>query len=548
MPSSKFQCPQCEFTCGRSQQFEKHLREHGWDSVEAAYVFHRLGGVAATCRCGCGSGLTFYGWNRGYPQFLKGHNANLQEAYTEEEAAAILERRKVALRGKTGWSQGLTKETDERLARAAKRRSATVLEQFRSGERRAWSKGLTHESDPRVGAQRRVLIGGYASGEYTSWAKGKTKETDPRVARMGEAVSRSLMQREVRERLDSLKRLSDEEVVRRLEGIPGLRLVGGLEDYSSGKDRCLQLKCESCDQVQVYSLVEAMSGRCRTCSPAGSRAQVEIDRYIRSLGFETELSTRGAIGPYEIDTYVPERRFGVEYNGLYFHSAIFKNKGYHSLKSRLCRESDIELMHVFEDEWRDRRSIVESMISHRLGRTQERVGARGCNLVEIARDDRATFFESNHIDGDVKATAAAGLIDRSGRLVSCMSLRRPLHRKHVGALEVARFSSLVGVSVPGGLGRLTSWAEGLARRSGVNRLITYVDTRHGIGRSYESSGWSQVGETPERFWWTDGRARIDRFKIRADPEAGLSEQQVAGEHGVVKIWGCPNLVLERKIE
>ena len=128
-------------------------------------------------------------------------------------------------------------------------------------------------------------------------------------------------------------------------------------------------------------------------------------------------------------------------------------------------------------------------------------------------------------------------------LVACMSLRRPLHKKFSDHMEIARYSTQLSTNVIGGLSRLTAAARKHTRSLGLTKLLTYVDTRWGTGEGYRRSGWDLITITPNRFWWTDGRVRIDRFKIRADSSQGLTEQQVADQHGVVKIWGCPNLVL-----
>jgi len=537
----------CNFACGRNGSFLSHLEEHGYSTLEIAYIDTNLKGVTPRCKCGCGQQTQFAGWNKGFATFIKGHNANVHSSYEPEIAQKIIEKRSVSLQGKVGWSRGLTKESDERLAQAAKTRSKTVTQQFRSGQRTPWSKGLTHLNDKRLADYRQNLIEGFKEGVYIPWAKGRTKETDERIAAMAINVSRTMTQKEVRDRLDSLKRLSDDEILRRLSGVPGIRLVGGLDEYRSGKDRCLQVECSSCCTIQKKSLIEAMTGRCGTCSPGGSQAQVEIDRYVRSCGFDTNISSRDVIPPYEIDTHIPELNFGIEYNGLYFHSTIFKNKKYHSQKTEMCAKVDTTLMHIFEDEWRDKQEIVKSMISHRLGIAQRKIGARKCHVASISKGDRKKFFETNHIDGDVKSSYCAALVTDTGEIVACMSLRRPLHKKYGASLEVARFCTSLYTSVPGALGRLTRWALSKAEEDGYQGLITYVDTRHGTGKGYRSSGWAQTGATPDRFWWTDGRHRIDRFKIRADKAAGLSESDVAAEHGVVKIWGCPNLVFELKI-
>lgn len=543
--SKRFACPMCEYTSGRAAPFEKHMSEHGFESVADAYVALKLSGLKPRCGCNaCDEVPTFYGWNKGYSKFVLGHNGSIYSAYGEDEAGRISSERRAKLTGRVGWSRGLSKETSESLARGAQTRSKTVSRQFESGERSAWNKGSTHETSETIEKCRNNLIEGYASGRYVPWAKGLTKETDERVLTMSLSVSLTLRREEVRTRLDALKRLSVEEILKRLSASEGsLILESDPAEYVRDRVKNLRFRCVKCGSVAVKSLIEASSGRCGTCSPAGSQAQVEVERYVRFMGLTTSMSDRSFISPYEIDIVIPEKRIGIEYNGLYFHSALFKSKNYHSNKSRMCQEVGVRLIHVFEDEWRDKRAICESIISHKTGMSRRSIGARECAVVRVDPAQKRAFFNETHIDGDVKSSACFGLQDKEGNLVACMSLRRPLHKKFVGHLEIARYSTRLMTNVVGGLGRLTSAARKYAREVGASRLMTYVDTRWGSGDGYVKSGWQHVATTPNRFWWTDGRVRIDRFKIRADSEQGLTEQQVADLHGVVKIWGCPNILL-----
>jgi hypothetical protein len=74
-------------------------------------------------------------------------------------------------------------------------------------------------------------------------------------------------------------------------------------------------------------------------------------------------------------------------------------------------------------------------------------------------------------------------------------------------------------------------------------MMTYVDTRIGDGISYQKSGWSIVKQTKARFWWSDGYNRFDRFSVRADKKNNKTENDVAQELGVFRVYGANNLVL-----
>ena len=269
-------------------------------------------------------------------------------------------------------------------------------------------------------------------------------------------------------------------------------------------------------------------------------AQSEIYDFVRSLAPDAVLSDRTVIAPKELDVYVPSRKFAVEYDGLYWHSGPRAVPKRTVDKQRACDAAGIDVLRVFEDEWRDKRAIVERMIKHRLGQEPKLVGARQCKVEQLTPAARRQFFDDHHIDGDTRATVAWGLV-HEGKILAAMSLRRPFHRGNADHYEVSRFAT--AGNVPGSLSRLSRRALAWAKASGALGLMTYVDRRIGSGKGYLAAGFEVLRETAPRFWWTDSVHRYDRFRYKADPSRGLTQQQVADEAGVEMIFGCGNLVL-----
>lgn len=284
------------------------------------------------------------------------------------------------------------------------------------------------------------------------------------------------------------------------------------------------------------------SPKCFSCSPKESKAQLEVLHFVQSLGLDVASNDRTAIAPKELDVWVPSRRFAVEYNGLYWHSAaVLADPAYHDSKARACAAAGIRLLSVYEDEWRDRRALVESMIRHRLGLSARGPSARRCTVAELTSRQVQGFFGANHLEGHARSRVAFGLVGPTGDLLAAMSLRRPFHRRYADSLEVARSCCLAGASVAGWLGRLTAAARAWSRAHGVARLVTYVDGRVGQGRAYDEAGWSLLSSSSSpRFWWTDHVNRFNRFQYKADKANSLTQAQVADRAGVVQIFGCSN--------
>lgn len=533
-------CPLCgELTTKRLTTLTKHFADIHSKSDEE--VWEMQNGLRSVCACGCGGYTSWRGWGKGYGKVINGHNASIYAVYSQEEAAKISASRSAALTGREGWSKGLTKENDERIALRAVATSLGRKEAFSDGRIKTWNSGLTTETDERVLKAAKELKNKFAKGEIIPWAKGLSKETDNRVAKMASSVRITAQHKSLRDRLDQIKRLSFEEVKHRIEASGDLTVVDGLQNYISDASRVIIVKCNRCDAHTQGSLRMLGKGRCFQCAPGGSAAQEEVARYVESLGVEVKRNDRKML-TVELDIYVPSSSFAIEYNGLFWHSHINKPAQYHENKSRLAKEQGIKILHVFEDEWRDKKNIVKSLISSRLGISTRTLGARKCQVRALLLNERKAFFEENHLDGDVSSEIAWGLIYED-KIVYALSLRRPFHKKYLSGLEISRCCPRLGHNIQGGLSKLVKVAREYCKSEHKTCLITYVDTRlGGQGKGYELSGLKISGTTVSRWWWTDMDNRFNRFKFKANAKERKTEAEVAGDAGVVKIWGCENII------
>ena len=199
-----------------------------------------------------------------------------------------------------------------------------------------------------------------------------------------------------------------------------------------------------------------------------------------------------------------------------------------------------KVIQFFSDEWRDHRSICESMIRNRLNIGLERIGARECELVELSASDAIQFFEQSHIDGYTRCSIRFGLRDKGGRIISALSLRTPIQKKHGHVCELARFATLPGTVCPGGAARLLKRAMVWAKEIGFNGVLSYADLRFGEGGVYQQLGFERIGSTGIPYFYTDGEVRYDRFKYRAQP--GKSEKIVAEENNVRQVHGVGHAI------
>lgn len=495
-------CPLCSeklsaFSRGRTF----HARAHG---ITLEELYRRAFPAIAECKCGCGKAVRWLSWDLGYEEFVRGHCSK------ESKACGVKQR----------------------------------LEKLSSGEFTHWTNKIGNAPILREASEKRAatLKDGYKKGRIEHWSRGEKSSVDAIRQKISIAhTGRSPKNHPLRTPTNELQEEILKSLGNRFDIISGGSLEE-LDDRAKNTEHVLTLQCSRCalsEKRSVYNTVRHPTLGCPRCDQEfSSQGEREVFAWIESLGVPAFQNDRGTLPAWELDISVPDQKLAIDFNGLYWHSELVqKNRAYHDTKSRVARKNDVRLFHIFEDEWRDKRSIVQSMIMHRLRKSASSVPARKCTIKQLVTSEARNFFDSSHIDGFVPAKVTFGLFF-DGQIVAALSLRTPHEKMWNGRLEVARFATRKFTSVPGGLARLTKQAILWADAHEFRGLMTYADTRFGSGDGYERAGWSLAGETGIMFWWTDRKNRFNRRAITATTT--MTETENAKSKGMVKIWGCKN--------
>lgn len=521
-----YKCPWCDVV--------KNLRglacHTGKTHKQPASELHRLvlhNGIIPLCACGCGKPVKWL--QKYYGEYLRGHNGFSVDA----RISAVVVRKDMASRGElTAWNAGLTKETDARVAASAIKISKTINRDDIS------QRLAARPEEDKLAQHSKQAISlrlSYAKG-LNPWNKNLTKHTHKSLRLIAEKISK------IKQFFDP-RRLTPEQFEARANKSEKFELISNPKDYKNKYKRLL-FKCKTCSLVQNKNLMmlENSPGFCPKCSPRESKGQLEIYEYVKSLFPEALLSDKTIPNVTELDIHVPSKNFGIEYNGLYWHSeSAGKGPMYHQNKTDKCLAQGISLLHVYADDWENKSDIIRSMIKHRLSISSVRIYARNCSVRLIDSTLRKTFLERCHLDGDVASKVAFGLYNND-KLIAVLSLRKAFHKKWSNYIEIARFAVDLDSAVIGGLSKLISIAKAWAKDNNCLGLMSYADGRVGIGAGYLAAGFKQNSITTPTFWWTDYTKRYNRFKFRADKKRGMSESEIAKEAGVVRIYGCKNIV------
>ena len=320
----------------------------------------------------------------------------------------------------------------------------------------------------------------------------------------------------------------------------------------SSIDGRYRISCKSCDS-DFEILSSLMNKRlindeilCLNCNPLGKKyKQEEINEFIHSsIDYIVISNDRKILNGKEIDIYIPELKLGFEFNGLYWHSELFRSPTSHIDKTKSCNDQGISLFHIWEDDWLYKQDIVKSMILNKLGKTPNKMFARKCIVKLVDNKLVRNFLENNHIQGFVGSKIKLGLF-YNDELVSLMTfgnLRKSLGQKsQEGSYELLRFCNKLNTTVVGGASKLFKY---FLNNYDIQEVISYSDLSRSNGNMYKQLGFThQHNSDPNYYYIVDG-IRNHRFNFRKDKlvkegaDPTKTEIQIMNERGFYRIFDC----------
>jgi hypothetical protein len=284
-----------------------------------------------------------------------------------------------------------------------------------------------------------------------------------------------------------------------------------------------------------------------------------IEKIERTNGFEVEVfefiadnysgkilrNARNIIPPKELDIYLPDLNLAIECNGVYYHTTKFRSKFMHMNKTELCENKNIQLIHIFDHDWRSKEHIIKSMILNKLGKTKP-IYARNLTV----RDDLdflkiQNFLRENHLYGSLGYRFAYALVDDSEEIYAVMTFSKSRWNKDAD-FELTRFSTKCGYRVIAGASRLF---KTFIRRQ-PSTVVSYADRTYSDGNLYKKLGFKLLGKTQPNYKYLVGGKLISRYQYQKkkltfklqnyDPL--LSEEENMKKNGYYRLYDSGNLV------
>lgn len=284
-----------------------------------------------------------------------------------------------------------------------------------------------------------------------------------------------------------------------------------------------------------YSYAYAIADSCPRCYSV-SKPEKELQEFILKTGLSVLFNDRTIIKPYELDVVVPSKKIALEFNGLYWHSGGDKYK--HKEKFDLAKENGFQLITIWEDDWKNRNHLCQSMILRKMNISQEkRVNARDLVLdTSPSLSDKKDFFNTWHIQGTSRSTWTYGLKDDQGNFVAMMSFVDT--GKNV---VLNRFAT--SCIVRGGFSKLLKNFE--KQHPEINEVVSFSDNCVSDGSLYHNSGFLKKANLPPDYSYLFKGKRSHKFNFRKkrfkqdsnlEYNTELTEKQLAELNGIPKIW------------
>lgn len=320
------------------------------------------------------------------------------------------------------------------------------------------------------------------------------------------------------------------------------------EEYI-GKRRHFEYKwkCKACGEEFEDYIFNTHVPRCPKCFPfVKSRPEKEVGDFIKEIySGEVIENSREIIPPLELDIYLPEENLAIEFDGLYWHSIEHKEKEYHLKKSEVAESKGIQILHIFEDEWRDKQEIVKNIIKYKLGLVKK-VYARKTIFKEIDSKEAKEFLDKTHIDGFHGAKHHYGLFHEN-ELVAVISMGVSRYNKNYD-WEIVRAG--YKYRVIGGLSKLLK----NFRKIHSGSIITYANRRYFDGKGYLSVGFNFVEDSQQNYYYTDFVNRYSRVMFQKHKlenkldffDSNLTEKENMLLNDYSIIYDCGSKVFEMK--
>lgn len=346
-----------------------------------------------------------------------------------------------------------------------------------------------------------------------------------------------------KKQLHKEKTKTNEDFINDIAKIYGEGKYTLLSDYVSS-DCKVKLKCNDCGRIfekEANSFLQHNGCPYHNCN--SSYKEKELFSFIKSMCNDAINNDRKTLDGYELDVLVPSKQIAFEFDGIFWHNENNKPNDYHLNKTIICNNKGVRLIHIFEDEWINKKNIWKSMITNILGFTKNKIYGRTCTIDTVDSNTAVKFLNDNHIQGWCPSNIKLGLYYK-GELVSLMTFGKSRHFIGSGKYEweLLRFCNKLDTTVIGGASKLFSY---FIRNYKPTSIVSYSDRRWSEGDMYNKLGFTFSHYSKPNYFYVIDNVRKNRFNFRKkilvekyNCPLEMSERDFCKEKKWYRIYDC----------
>lgn len=319
------------------------------------------------------------------------------------------------------------------------------------------------------------------------------------------------------------------------------------EEYVNNKIPLKHL-CNVCN-TEWYAIpnnVVSKESGCPTCAKSiqVSKGEKELLEFIKSLysGWVIE-NDRDILGGRELDIVLPDLGIAIEYNGVYWHSDQYVENDHQLNKTLKTAEIGFRLIHINEDEWKNKTLIVKSRLKSIFG-LSKKIYARNCTISTVDSTEATKFLEGNHIQGSCPSSIRYGLY-LENKLVALMTFGIPRFSTKYD-YELIRFCSILDTTVVGGASKLFHHF----RKHHTGSTLSYSDKRWSEGNLYKKLGFTYSHTSSPNYRYYKGLNSLSRNQcqkhllVKEGYDINMTEKEIMKSRGYYAVYDCGNDIWE----
>lgn len=470
---------------------------------------------------------------------------------------------------------------------AQKKKMASIIETEKTLIRHAWNRGIARTEEEKL-IQSKTMKKKYESGDIIHWNKGNVWSDEVKdkisnslkghkffdedaITKRNETIQRKIengwisplkdrpISAEHKEKSSKIfiefnenrKRIALESIKRKCQ-LNNVSLIDIENNYY------LKLQCNVCSNIfhntrQVFN--ESKNNGielCPQCFPKNiivSNAEIELRDFFKTILPDEIIifNDRKELSGKEIDIYFPDKKIGIEFNGLYWHSTDRNEIDYHILhKTQFAWKRGIRLISIFENEWISKKDIITSRLSFILGVTKNKLYARNTKIEIISHEISKQFLDQNHIQGNISGSLNIGLYYEN-ELVSVMTFGKTRYDDSA-EYELLRFCNKLNYTVVGGASKLFKY---FIKNYNPNSIVSYSDRRWNTGNVYKQIGFEFLHNSKPNYYYIEknihhiifSRYQFQKHKLKDklnNYDDQLTEIENMCNNGYRRIYDCGN--------